>query len=138
MGIADADVFEEVESLANSLWPHGNPSFSESIQSYAEKMSEVEKMVRRMIVERYGLEKYVEEHVNSTILLLRMMKYKPPQSLEAEQGMHPHTDKDMITILCQNQVDGLEIQTKTGNDWIHFKPSKPSSFVVMVGLKENV
>ncbi|CAN1141711.1 Probable 2-oxoglutarate-dependent dioxygenase AOP1 [Linum perenne] len=89
-----------------------------------------------MIVERYGLEKYMDEHLNSTILLLRMMKYSPPTTLEqAQEGLNPHTDKDMITILCQNEVDGLEIQSKSG-DWIHFKPShqhQDSSFVVMVG-----
>ncbi|CAN1302874.1 Probable 2-oxoglutarate-dependent dioxygenase AOP1.2 [Linum perenne] len=98
MGIDHADILENVESLTNTLWPHGNPFFR--------------------------------------ILLLRMMKYSPPTTLEqAQEGLNPHTDKDMITILCQNEVDGLEIQSKSG-DWIHFKPShqhQDSSFVVMVG-----
>ncbi|CAN1141708.1 Probable 2-oxoglutarate-dependent dioxygenase AOP1.2 [Linum perenne] len=141
MGIDHADVLENVESLTNSLWPHGNPFFSKTIQSYAEQLSGLDNIVRQMIVERYGLEKYMDEHLNSTILLLRMMKYSPPSpnTLDhhhhAQQGMHPHTDKDMITILCQNEVNGLEIQSKSG-EWIHFKPSHHqhgSSFVVMVG-----
>ncbi|CAN1302866.1 Probable 2-oxoglutarate-dependent dioxygenase AOP1.2 [Linum perenne] len=137
MGIDHADVLENVESLTNSLWPHGNPFFSsKTIQSYAEQLSGLDNIVRQMIVERYGLEKYMDEHLNSTILLLRMMKYSPPTTLEqAQEGLNPHTDKDMITILCQNEVDGLEIQSKSG-DWIHFKPShqhQDSSFVVMVG-----
>ncbi|CAN1302867.1 Probable 2-oxoglutarate-dependent dioxygenase AOP1.2 [Linum perenne] len=127
MGIDHADVLENVESLTNSLWPHGNPFF---------RLSGLDNIVRQMIVERYGLEKYMDEHLNSTILLLRMMKYSPPTTLEqAQEGLNPHTDKDMITILCQNEVDGLEIQSKSG-DWIHFKPShqhQDSSFVVMVG-----
>ncbi|CAN1302876.1 Probable 2-oxoglutarate-dependent dioxygenase AOP1 [Linum perenne] len=129
-------ILENVESLTNTLWPHGNPFFSKSIQSYAEQLSGLDQIVRQMIVERYGLEKYMDEHLNSTILLLRMMKYSPPTTLEqAQEGLNPHTDKDMITILCQNEVDGLEIQSKSG-DWIHFKPShqhQDSSFVVMVG-----
>ncbi|CAN1141710.1 Probable 2-oxoglutarate-dependent dioxygenase AOP1.2 [Linum perenne] len=136
MGIDHADILENVESLTNTLWPHGNPFFSKSIQSYAEQLSGLDQIVRQMIVERYGLEKYMDEHLNSTILLLRMMKYSPPTTLEqAQEGLNPHTDKDMITILCQNEVDGLEIQSKSG-DWIHFKPShqhQDSSFVVMVG-----
>ncbi|CAN1302872.1 Probable 2-oxoglutarate-dependent dioxygenase AOP1.2 [Linum perenne] len=132
MGIDHADILENVESLTNTLWPHGNPFF----RSYAEQLSGLDQIVRQMIVERYGLEKYMDEHLNSTILLLRMMKYSPPTTLEqAQEGLNPHTDKDMITILCQNEVDGLEIQSKSG-DWIHFKPShqhQDSSFVVMVG-----
>ena len=27
MGIDDANVYENVESMTNIMWPHGNPSF---------------------------------------------------------------------------------------------------------------
>ncbi|CAL1389344.1 unnamed protein product [Linum trigynum] len=133
MGIEDADVLEKVEGSTKSLWSHGNPAFSESIVFYTKQLSVLDQMVRRMIVESFGLEEYVDEHLNSTIYLLRMMKYKAAQTCDEEQGMHPHTDKDMITILCQNGVDGLEVKNKTDGQWIKCQFSRPTSFIVLVG-----
>lgn len=59
------------------------------------------------------------------------MKYKGPQTSETKLGLNSHTDKNIVTILYQNQVDGLEVQTKNG-EWINVKPS-PDSFIAMIG-----
>lgn len=69
--------------------------------------------------------------MNSTNYLLRIMKYKGPQTSEAKLGLSPHTDKNIVTILYQNEVEGLEVLTKDGK-WISYKPS-PHSFVAMIG-----
>ncbi|CAK9174662.1 unnamed protein product [Ilex paraguariensis] len=84
-----------------------------------------------MVLESLGVEKYLEEHIASTNYLLRVMKYKGPESSENKLGLNAHTDKNIVTILYQNQVDGLEVQTKDG-EWINVKPS-PDSFTVMIG-----
>ncbi|KAF8081727.1 hypothetical protein N665_0869s0009 [Sinapis alba] len=47
-------------------------------------------------------------------------------------GLRSHTDKSIITILHQYQVDGLEIKTKD-EKWIKVKPSRQHSFIIMVG-----
>ncbi|PKI62056.1 probable 2-oxoglutarate-dependent dioxygenase AOP1 [Punica granatum] len=131
MGIDDADLHEKVDELANSLWPQGHPTFSKTIRSYSEKLLKLDQIIRRMILESLGVEKYLEEHLNSTNYLLRVMKYKGPHTPETKLGLNAHTDKNIVTILYQNQVEGLEIQTKDG-EWISFKPS-PESFIVMIG-----
>ncbi|XP_038694945.1 probable 2-oxoglutarate-dependent dioxygenase AOP1 [Tripterygium wilfordii] len=131
MGIDDANVAENVEIATRSLWPEGNHGFSKTIQSYSEHVSELDQMIRKMIVESLGLEKYMDEHMNSTNYLLRVMKYKGPQCSDAKLGLNSHTDKNVVTILFQNQVEGLEVQTKDG-EWIDYKPS-PDSFIVMIG-----
>ncbi|KAK1578730.1 hypothetical protein Q3G72_032692 [Acer saccharum] len=131
MGIDDANIIENVNSLTNNLWPQGNQSFSKTIQSFSEKLSELDETIRRMVLESFGLEKYMDEHMNSTNYLLRVMKYKGPQTSETKLGLNAHTDKNIVTILFQNQVDGLEVQTKDGQ-WISVKPS-PDSFIAMIG-----
>ncbi|GKV35774.1 hypothetical protein SLEP1_g43994 [Rubroshorea leprosula] len=61
----------------------------------------------------------------------RVMKYNGPQTTEAKLGLNARTDKNIVTILYQNEVDGLEVKTKTG-EWINVKPS-PDSFIAMMG-----
>uniref|UniRef100_A0A7N0RBQ8 Fe2OG dioxygenase domain-containing protein n=1 Tax=Kalanchoe fedtschenkoi TaxID=63787 RepID=A0A7N0RBQ8_KALFE len=131
MGIDGANIMEKTKSLTEVLWPEGNPSFCNSVQPFAQRVAELDIMVRRMVLECLGLEKYFEEHEGSTNYLLRVMKYKGPQTSDAKLGLNAHTDKNIVTILYQNQVDGLEVLTKDG-EWIGVKPSE-GSFIVMVG-----
>ncbi|XP_047166516.1 probable 2-oxoglutarate-dependent dioxygenase AOP1.2 [Vigna umbellata] len=131
MGIDDAVVHEKVESTTNIMWPNGNPSFSKTIQSFSGQLSELDQIVRKMILESMGVEKYLEEHMNSTNYLLRVMKYKAPQTTDTKLGLSAHSDKNIVTILYQNGVEGLEVLTKDGK-WISYKPS-PHTFVVMIG-----
>ncbi|XP_062086875.1 probable 2-oxoglutarate-dependent dioxygenase AOP1 [Humulus lupulus] len=132
MGIDEANILEKVECFTSILWPKGNPTFCKTIQSYSDQLSELDQIIRRMILESLGVEKYLEEHMESTYYHLRMMNYKSPQTTETKLGLKAHTDKNIVTILYQNQVDGLEIQTKDG-EWISVKPSSLDSFVVMIG-----
>jgi len=59
------------------------------------------------------------------------MRYKGPETSDRKLGLSSHTDKNTATILYQNQIEGLEVQTKDGQ-WIKFNPS-PDSFVAMIG-----
>ncbi|XP_052198747.1 probable 2-oxoglutarate-dependent dioxygenase AOP1 [Diospyros lotus] len=131
MGIDDATDLEKAQGFTRLLWPQGNLSFCEAVHSYSEELSELDRTVRRMVLEGLGVEKYVDEHMESTNYLLRLMKYKGPQTSETRLGLNSHTDKNIVTILYQNHVEGLQVQTKDGQ-WIDVKPS-PDSFVVMIG-----
>ncbi|CDP08458.1 unnamed protein product [Coffea canephora] len=131
MGIDDATISEKVESFTDLLWPEGNSNFCKTVHSYSDQLSDLDKIVRRMILESLGAEKYMDEHMDSTNYLLRVMKYKGPQTTEPKLGLNAHTDKNIVTILSQNQVQGLELLTKDGH-WIDVKPS-PGSFIVMIG-----
>ncbi|XP_038722382.1 probable 2-oxoglutarate-dependent dioxygenase AOP1 [Tripterygium wilfordii] len=133
LGIDCANILEEVEkNFTNTLWPEGNPNFSKTIQSVSSQVAVLDGAIRRMVLESLGMEKYLEEHMNSTNYLLRLYKYLPPESTDEPQiGSNPHTDKSVTTILFENEVDGLQIQNKQG-DWISVKMSQ-GSFVVLVG-----
>ncbi|CAI0422539.1 unnamed protein product [Linum tenue] len=131
LGIDDVAVTEKVEAFANLMWPEGNPDFSKQTHSLVEQLSTLDMTVRKMIAESFGLQKYVDEHINSTGYLLRIMKYNSPNTTDTEVGVNSHTDKNSLTILHQNQVEGLEVQTKDGS-WIKFQPSTPNSFIVII------
>lgn len=132
MAIDDANILEKVKSTTNILWPDGNKNFSETINSFSEELIELDQIIKKMILESLGVEKYMEEHMNSTNYHLRVMKYKGPQTSDTKLGLSPHTDKNFVTILYQNQVEGLEMMTKDGQ-WISYKSSSSGSFVVVIG-----
>lgn len=85
---------------------------SKALQSYIRPLSELEKTIRRMILESYGLEKYMEEHLNSIECNFRFNKYTTPDANGTKFGLSPHTDKNLITFLDQNGTNGLEILIK--------------------------
>ncbi|XAR50600.1 hypothetical protein NMG60_11004962, partial [Bertholletia excelsa] len=131
MAIYDALLPERSHGFTNLMWPEGNPDFCKTIQAYSELLSELDVITRTMVLESLGLEKYLDEHMESTNYLFRVMKYEGPQARETKLGLISHTDKNIVTILHQNQVEGLEVQTKYG-DWISLKPS-PDSFIALIG-----
>ncbi|PON57955.1 Oxoglutarate/iron-dependent dioxygenase [Parasponia andersonii] len=90
-------------------------------------------VILRMITESLGMKKHYDSLVENTSSVLRLMKYRvaPPSSDSVQLGLVAHTDKSALTILCQNQVQGLELLTKQGN-WIQVKLPE-ASFIVFVG-----
>ncbi|KAH7565134.1 hypothetical protein JRO89_XS09G0141800 [Xanthoceras sorbifolium] len=130
MGIDFANTLEGAQNFSSIMWPHGNDSFSKTVVSYSKQVSELEKTVKKMVFESYGVEKYYESLNESSTYLLRMMKYRGPEKNETNVGCESHTDKSFLTILHQNEVNGLEIKTKDGH-WIGFDDPTPSSFVVL-------
>ncbi|KAG6425984.1 hypothetical protein SASPL_110197 [Salvia splendens] len=104
-----------VDTFANLMWPdQGNPTF------------------RRMVLESLGLEKYLDEHINSTDYVCRVQKYEAPRTPHSTLGLHSHTDKNIMTILHQlNHVNGLQIHSKDGKTWIPADPTSLDSIIVM-------
>ncbi|KAJ0265019.1 Non-hem dioxygenase N-terminal domain-containing protein [Hirschfeldia incana] len=135
LGVEEANVAEKVNNFTQLLRPdHGDKSISETIHKFAEQLVELDVMARRMIMESFGVEKYFEEHLNSTYYVFRMMKYTTPPDDNVEEtklGLLSHTDKSIITVLNQYEVEGLEIKTKD-EKWIKVKPSQ-HCFIIMAG-----
>ncbi|KAF2614304.1 hypothetical protein F2Q70_00009352 [Brassica cretica] len=104
-GIDEANLAEKVKDFTQQLWPdHGNQKISETM------------------------------HVFSKYLLELDVMYSPPpdndgDDEETKLGLRSHSDKNIITILHQYQVDALETKDEK---WFKVKPSQ-HSFIIMVG-----
>ncbi|KAK9149779.1 hypothetical protein Scep_008536 [Stephania cephalantha] len=105
---------------------------SETLNSFAKKITELDEMVRRMVLEGFGVEKYGDEHFESTCTSLRINKYEAPMTNEGILAFNPHTDESVVTILHQTQVRGLEVRSNVDGEWFNVKLS-PNSFLVMAG-----
>nr|XP_043630194.1 probable 2-oxoglutarate-dependent dioxygenase AOP1 [Erigeron canadensis] len=138
MGIQDPHVAEKVVNFTNLMWPpQGNPQISNDIHLYVEKLWELTTMTRKIVFESLDLEKYLDEHNELASYVLKFNKYRVPEPNEANLGLHSHADPGIMTILHQNEVEGLEIQTKDDDEWLKVKLS-PNTFIVMTGETINV
>ncbi|KAI6679420.1 hypothetical protein NL676_033301 [Syzygium grande] len=135
MGIGGVLDSPAIRDFTDLMWPDGNAKFCEIVQSYSSKASELEKMVKRMILEGLQLpvEKYRDNVIEKTSYFLRIMKYDALEEEGTEEvGGINHCDSNFMTILRQEgAVNGLEVKAKDGQ-WIRATPSA-SSFIVILG-----
>lgn len=131
MGIDNATSIVATQNFTDLMWPDGNDRFCEYAFKYANLAAELDQMVTRMVFESYGVEKYLDSYIESTTYLLRLLKNRAPKEDEHNLGFITHTDKSFTTILHQNEINGLEVDTKDGKKI--FVELSPSSFVVVAG-----
>ncbi|KDP24591.1 hypothetical protein JCGZ_25507 [Jatropha curcas] len=130
MGITRAETLEDTQDFTKTMWPNGNDNFCQNVHSYSKAVEELYQMVMKMILNGYGIEKYYEPHMESTTYSLRFINYNPEEN-ETNMFMVPHKDKSFLTILHQNDINGLEIKPKNGQ-WINVDLA-PSNFIVIAG-----
>ncbi|KAK8649826.1 hypothetical protein V6N13_139482 [Hibiscus sabdariffa] len=131
-GIDDATTFQAAQDFTRLMWPQGNPAFCEILNTMSSKMLELSFTILGMIFESFGIEaKRHEALVRDSRSILRVMKYRVPATEDQNLGLVAHTDKNALTVLCQNEVQGLEIVSKEGH-WEELVVPK-DAFVVFVG-----
>ncbi|KAM1120384.1 hypothetical protein ACFX13_045243 [Malus domestica] len=121
---------EKIKNVTRQLWPEGNDQFRESADLYSKVMTELNQVVTKMVFENYNVEKYHDDHIQSTMPITLLIKYDEPKTNETETVLHNHTDKCFTTILHQESY-GVEISTKD-NEWIGYDPL-PSSLLFLAG-----
>ena len=84
-----------------------------------------------MVLEGYGVEKYYESLKESLAYICRVNKYRATEPNERDVAVVPHTDSSFMTILDQNEVNGLEVKSKDGS-WVPVD-FPPSSFALVAG-----
>ncbi|XP_057460775.1 probable 2-oxoglutarate-dependent dioxygenase AOP1 [Actinidia eriantha] len=124
---------DEVRAFEKLMWPRGKPGFCEVQISVTAKMLELNLLLLRMIFESFGVGDFYDSKAmdDSIVGRLRAHKYKLPKENQDPIGLKPHVDKTILTILCQNSVQGLEVLTKQGN-WIPINIPR-GAMVVIVG-----
>uniref|UniRef100_K3Z7N3 2-oxoglutarate-dependent dioxygenase DAO n=1 Tax=Setaria italica TaxID=4555 RepID=K3Z7N3_SETIT len=133
LAIVDGTKLELVRDFAGLMWPDGgsNDGFCNAVHGAASRIFELEEAVRRMVMEGLGVAKYHDALRASTWHLFRMSEYQAPHAAEKTVRFGSHQDTNLLSIVCQHEVEGLEVQTRDG-ERVLVKPS-PTSLVVMVG-----
>ncbi|KAK7385347.1 hypothetical protein VNO78_31063 [Psophocarpus tetragonolobus] len=118
--------------------PHFNapskpPGFSETLEEYITKDRELVEELLKGISLSLGLEEnYIHKKMNADLgsQLLVINCYPPCPKPELVMGLPAHTDHGLLTLLMQNELEGLQIQHS--GKWIPVHPL-PNSFLVNTG-----
>ncbi|KAI0512041.1 hypothetical protein KFK09_012676 [Dendrobium nobile] len=120
-----------VDEFAKLMWPEGNSSFCKTVEAFAKALHELMEMVQMMIVESLGVKKHYDSLASSITYAVRLSEYGVPLNQDTKMALDPHKDPNLLSVICQGKIDGLEVQTSDG-DWVSVDPS-PNSFTVIVG-----
>lgn len=115
-------------------WPDDMPCLQEQAMTYFHAAHDVAHHLMRGFA--LGLDQAEDFFLETTAAPMSRASfvYYPPQdaSLGPDQfGVGPHTDFGVLTVLCQDDVGGLQVQDTAG-DWVTAPPI-PGTLVVNVG-----
>ncbi|XP_047077344.1 gibberellin 2-beta-dioxygenase 6-like isoform X3 [Lolium rigidum] len=103
-------------------------------QEVANAMSKLANALARVLAESLGHTAAGGEQFpagcDERTCFLRLNRYPPCPFSPDAFGLVPHTDSDFLTVLCQDQVGGLQLMK--GSRWVAVKPI-PGALIVNIG-----
>ncbi|CAM0879911.1 unnamed protein product [Alopecurus aequalis] len=132
----------EARAFVARAWPDGNDRFLETLTTTAGEMTRLARVILAMVIDSYGVAHRSDELVGTTDANFRMLRYckegslgtSPPEPDEQPVvALAAHVDGSYLTVLFQNDVDGLELRTRNGGEWVRVSPAGPDSVLVVAG-----
>ncbi len=115
-------------------WPEGYPEFRATVMAYFAEVTRLSQALLRAFALALDLdEEHFLQFFRKPLTQLSLIHYppQPPAAPEDEYGVRPHADATAFTILCQDEVGGLEVQG-AAERWIAVPPL-PGTFVINIG-----
>lgn len=117
-------------------WPCNPPSFRRDVAEYCTSIRGLVLKLLEAISESLGLERdYIDKKLGKHGQHMAMNYYPPCPQPELTYGLPGHTDPNLITILLQDDVRGLQV-LRNGK-WIAVNPI-PNTFIINIGDQMQV
>lgn len=117
-----------------NLWPSEQdlPEFKNTVLAYQQRLREVAiKLLRAFLVALDQPENALDDLIaDAPVHLLKLVRYPASNAAEDAQGVGAHKDTDILTLLLQDEVGGLQVETDHG--WIDVPPLQ-DAFVINIG-----
>jgi len=119
--------------IGPNQWPEALPELRSTLLTYQAEVTRVGIEVLRAVALALGRAEDTFESLHSPdpTRLLKIIRYPGRRKSEGTQGVGPHKDGGLVTILLQDEVPGLRVRTEDGV-WID-APPVPGSFIVNTG-----
>jgi isopenicillin N synthase-like dioxygenase len=114
-------------------WPEQLPELKPLLLSYQAEVTRVGIAVLKAISAALGLDENVFEdlYLPQPNQLVKIIRYPGRDVAQSGQGVGAHKDSGLVTVLLQDSVEGLRVQTEEGV-WLDAPPI-PGTFVINTG-----
>ncbi len=132
--VADANGDKAWQRLIGpNQWPTRLPELKPLLLAYQVEVTRVGIVVLKAVSAALGLGENAFEHVYKPLpnQLLKIIRYPGREVAQSGQGVGPHKDSGLITVLLQDTAEGLQVQTDEGV-WLDAPPI-PGTFVINTG-----
>ncbi|KAF8020683.1 hypothetical protein BT93_G1191 [Corymbia citriodora subsp. variegata] len=102
--IVGPEKLEECEKFTSLMWPSGNDRFCKAAHDYGKFIAEIEEVLFRMVCQSYGVEKCYDPYIDSTSYLLRFLKSRRPEGVEAWSNGRIKACDYQVVVTEENQV----------------------------------
>jgi isopenicillin N synthase-like dioxygenase len=116
-----------------NLWPEKLPTFKPTVLAWQRELTRL----AIELLQAFALSLGQDRDVFSPIYRdqpnehLKIIRYPGRDATESEQGVGAHKDSGFLTLLLQDEIGGLQVETDDGQ-WIHARPIA-DTFVVNIG-----
>lgn len=114
-------------------WPPALPELHPVLLAWQSRMTAVAATLLRGFAEALGQEPHVLDPVFDTApnQHIKIIRYPGRDAVSSDQGVGPHKDSGILTLLLQDTEAGLEVEAADGT-WVE-APPRPGTFVVNIG-----
>ncbi len=130
----DPDVVAGLPMCGLNQWPAALPDIRPPFEAYRDALTALGRRMLPLFETALDLpDGFFGQRFRKPLTFVRALHYPPaPETMPEDQfGAAPHSDFGFITILAQDDVGGLQVQTRAG-DWLD-APNLPGVFIVNVG-----
>ncbi|CDS11971.1 hypothetical protein LRAMOSA04167 [Lichtheimia ramosa] len=117
-------------------WPKDPPELKETILEFMDELTKVARLLLSAMVKSVKVidhDSFMSMFTDDACTVRMKLASYPAGSVETSDGwgVGPHKDYGIVTVLMQDQVGGLQVQTHHG-EWVDVTPI-PNTFVVNIG-----
>ncbi|KAL5562514.1 hypothetical protein UlMin_032261 [Ulmus minor] len=122
----------QVSKLFN-CWPQYPPELRETCEEYGREVRKLALKLMELIALSLGLpSNKFHGYFKDQTTIMRLNHYPPCPSPHLALGVGRHKDSGALTVLAQDEVEGLEVKRKTDGEWIPVKPT-PNAYIINIG-----
>ncbi|XP_028777084.1 probable 2-oxoglutarate-dependent dioxygenase At5g05600 [Neltuma alba] len=115
-------------------YPQNPPELRGTVLEYIDEMEKLAFKLLELIALSLGLEsrRFHGYYLKDQSSFIRFNHYPACPSPHLALGVGRHKDPGALTILAQDEVEGLEVRRKSDQEWIRVKPA-PQALIINVG-----